>query len=215
MEIASTIVSSLAWPVTILVVGWYIKDQVLGILNALKNQLSMGAKLKYGEIEFHGVVLDLSSQKNGNGYSRIGASKLDAEARHQTYASQKNLMLVHKVKPTGETHVEVGLPVYDVAIYLFSHKGRGALNEVRLVEYYFGDYFGKDLGEYGSKYLVQNGSEGFAVRLTAYGPMLCIAKLIFHDGSTVFSQRYLDFEHFGYKYVPAKISKPSTRIKSK
>ena len=45
-----------------------------------------------------------------------------------------------------------------------------------------------------------NGNDGFAVRLSAYGPTLCVARVRFHDGTEATLTRYLDFEGTGYKY---------------
>jgi hypothetical protein len=66
---------------------------------------------------------------------------------------------------------------------LIPHKNFGRLNDIKEVEYYLGRYFGAHRGEFGTKYVVQNGSDGFAVKLTAYGPSLCEARINFHDGT--------------------------------
>ena len=69
------------------------------------------------------------------------------------------------------------------SVYLIAHKNFGHVNEVRQVEYYFGQHFRLRKSEYGTKYIVENGTDGFAVKTNAYGPMLCEARIIFHDGT--------------------------------
>ena len=57
--------------------------------------------------------------------------------------------------------------MYDIVIYLMPHKSYGRINDVKEVEYYLGQYFGRERGLFGTKNIVQNGSEGFAVWLDA------------------------------------------------
>lgn len=93
-----------------------------------------------------------------------------------------------------------GLPTFDVSVYLVSHKNFGHLNDVREVQYYFGQHFGLKQSEHGTKFIVENGSDGFAVRVNAYGPMLCEARIIFHDNTETTVSRYLDFEGTDYRF---------------
>jgi len=52
------------------------------------------------------------------------------------------------------------------------------------------------------KYVVENGSDGFAVRINAYGPILYEARIIFHGQAEATVSRYLDFEGTGYRFAP-------------
>lgn len=54
------------------------------------------------------------------------------------YNVNKNVLLVHRVRPTGRMHPVSNLPTYDVSVYLVPHKNFGRLNDVNKVEYYFG-----------------------------------------------------------------------------
>lgn len=200
MNNIATIASSVVWPITILVIGWYLRTYIVGVLVALKKQLTYGASLKYKDFEFQGIALNAADTKDGSGFTREPAEAPLLEARNEIYGKQKNIFVVHRVRPTGENHSQNGLPTYDVSIYLVPHKNFGALNDVKRVEYYFGKYFGRSASPNGTKYIVTNGSEGFAVTLNAYGPMLCEARILFHDGSEALTNRYLDFEGTGYKF---------------
>lgn len=92
------------------------------------------------------------------------------------------------------------LPTFDVSVYLLPHKNFGRMNDVRQVEYYFGQHFGLTQSAYGTKFIVENGSDDFAVRVNAYGPMLCEARIVFHDGVETTVSRYLDFEGTSYRF---------------
>jgi hypothetical protein len=205
MEAFLSLIGSLAWPATIVGIGYYFRDHINGALNLLRQQIGRGASIKYKDFELTGVPINSNSDKEGKGYTRESAEDQLLEKRNGIYQAQKNLFLVHQVKPTGEFHAENKLPIYEVLIYLYPHKSYGALNDVKLVEYYFGHYFGKSQSKNGTKYIVSNGSEAFAVKVTAYGPMLCEARIVFHDGTETFANRYLDFEGTGYKFLPSTI----------
>jgi hypothetical protein len=59
---------------------------------------------------------------------------------------------------------------------------------VKTVEYHLGPKFS-------NRTIVQtNGEESFRLEVSAYGPMLCLARVNFEDGSpTVDLERYIDF----------------------
>lgn len=191
--------SGFAWPALILLIGVYFRKEFQSLLLFAKQQLASGAALKWKDFEFKG--LDLASfNKDGSGFRQDPADKQLFDRRHECYATNKNLFLVHRVRSSGQSHPITHLPTYDVAVYLVAHKNFGRLNDVREVQYYFGRHFGLKLGEYGTKYVVQNGSDGFAVKVNAYGPMLCKARISFHDGSETTVSRYLDFEGTSYRF---------------
>jgi hypothetical protein len=215
MESLLTFLGSIAWPATVIAVGYYLRDHINGGLVLLRQQIGRGASLKYKDFELLGVPLDSSSNIEGKGYTREPAEDQLLEKRDGIYKAQKNLFVVHRVKPTGEFHSENKLPIYEVLIYLFPHKSFGAINDVKMVEYYFGHYFGKSKSKNGTKYVVKNGSEAFAVKVTAYGPMLCEAKIIFQDGTETLTNRYLDFEGTGYKFAADTVTSDQKMLSTK
>lgn len=168
-------------------------------------QIQRGAHLKYGNLEIIGKdISDFEVPLNSGGgtYERRVANKKILAARHEFYRTQKNIFLVHRTKPTDEFHLGTGLRYYDLSIYLTPHKIYGALNDVKRVEYYLGEHFGKSKSNYGAEYLVTNSLDGFAIKTRAYGPTLCEAKVFFHDGTEVTMHRYIDFESVGFRYDP-------------
>lgn len=192
--------SSLAWPGLILFAVLYFRDQIRSLFQLARQQLASGAALRWRNFEFKGLDLASFDSRDGTGYRQEAADSLLFDKRHASYRVNKNLFLVHRVRPTGQAHSVTGLPTYDVSVYLISHKNFGHLNDVREVQYYFGQHFGLKQSEYGTKFIVENGSDGFAVRVNAYGPMLCEARIIFHDNSETTVSRYLDFEGTGYQF---------------
>ena len=83
------------------------------------------------------------------------------------------------------------------------------------VHYYFGQHFGLKQNEYGTQFIVKNGTDNFAVRTNAYGPTLCEARIIFHDGTNTNVSRYLDFEGTGYRFNSATNVSDLEKIRSR
>jgi hypothetical protein len=194
--------SGYAWPVAVVGLVVWFRKAILGIFDAVKRHISLGASLKYGDLELRGIRLENFPLISGAEYERIAADKNLLEARDTLYKRQKNVFLVHRSKQTEEIHPGTGLPVYDLSIYLITHKNYGALNDIKRVEYYLGKYFGKSVSEFGTKYIVRNSNNGFGIRTTAYGPTLCEARVVFHDDTETIMNRYLDFEGSGYRFDP-------------
>jgi hypothetical protein len=192
--------SGLAWPALLIFVGYYFRNQIRDIFNLIRQQMVAGGSLKWKEFEFKGADLASFDSKEGRTFLRKPADEPIFDKRHESYAKNKNLFLVHRSRPTGRLHQVTQLPTFDISVYLVPHKNFGRLNDVREVEYYFGQHFGLVEGKFGTKYVVANGSEGFAVRINAYGPTLCEARIVFHDGSEATVSRYLDFEGTGYQF---------------
>ena len=76
---------------------------------------------------------------------------------------------------------------------------KGILNaefsDVEAVEYYFGEHFGRR--EFGDIYHVTSPENGFAMTTSAYGEPLCVARILFKNGETGITSRYIDFEMSG------------------
>lgn len=194
--------SGFAWPALVLAIGFYFRRELKALLILTRQQLASGAGLKWKDFEFKGVDLASFDHRGGSAYKQVPADEELHTARHANYAKNRNLFLVHRVRPTGRAHPVTDLPTFDVSVYLISHKNFGQMNDVRRVEYYFGHHFGLKLGLRGTKYVVENGTDGFAVLVNAYGPMLCEARITFQDGAETTVNRYLDFEGTNYRFNP-------------
>ncbi len=192
--------SGFAWPALILAAGMYFRADIIALIKLFQRQLASGAALKWKDFEFRAIEIDASDTKDGTGYIQKPADEIFFKRRHRSYEANKNLFLVHRVKPTGALHAFNKLPTYYMTVYLVSHKNFGHLNDVKEVHYYFGHHFGLKLGQFGTTYVVSNGTDNFAVRIDGYGPTLCEALIVFHDGTETHVSRYLDFEGTGYRF---------------
>jgi len=107
----------------------------------------------------------------------------DESERAAAYAASDGWMLVHRYRRSPEPE-----QLFDISIYLAPHKKRGERKQVQAVTY--------DVGRLwpGSPFRIEDPGNGFELRLSAYGPFLCLASVEFQDGSTCALQRYVDFE---------------------
>lgn len=116
--------------------------------------------------------------------SAAGWDSLDRR-RVQLYTERQGLFLVHewcRSSAPGQ--------VADVTVYIKQH-GPGPLTSGRIaaVEYTFGPKF-----EHHSV-TRQNAHEGFATTVSMWGPMLCLARVNFIDGSEpLILERYINFD---------------------
>lgn len=172
------------------------RKRLADILSELVNKLRSSSELKIGYIEIKGVSITehgkvLRGQKYV-GFEVLPASADEYRARHDIYARQRNLMLVHTIRPAEPEEWIEGHRVYDTSIFLHYHQGFGRINDVKGVTYYLGDHWGES--RYGTKFMISNGSEQFALTASACGSFLCVAEVEFQDGESVRIQRYIDTE---------------------
>ncbi|MCF2524348.1 pYEATS domain-containing protein [Bradyrhizobium sp. G127] len=210
-----TALSGFAWPGLIFSFGFYFRSEIRSLYLQFQRQLASGAALKWKDFEFRAIQIDPLDLRDGTEYVQEPADKEFLDKRHKSYQANKNLFLVHRVRPSGQVHPFNDLPTYDITVYILSHKNFGHLNDVKEVHYYFGQHFGLRKNEYGTKFIVKNGTNNFAVRTNAYGPTLCEARIIFHDGGETNVSRYLDFEGTGYRFSSATNNSDIEKIRTR
>jgi hypothetical protein len=106
------------------------------------------------------------------------------DMRVRTYQDNEGLFLVHKWRPST-----VPGQVADISIMLTQHRdGPLTRQEVESVEYQLGPMF------FVEPVTKTNASENFRLDVSAYAPMLCLAKVTFKTGrSPLYLTRYIDF----------------------
>jgi hypothetical protein len=104
--------------------------------------------------------------------------------RVQRYAEHYGLFLVHDSRPSQQPH-----QVADIAISLHQHR-TGPLSEgnVESVEYYLGEKF------FECPVIKRNEEDRFRLDISAYGPVLCLARVSFKDKTPPLTlERYINF----------------------
>lgn len=115
--------------------------------------------------------------------SEIEQSEDIETERIRLYEHFKGVFLVHRWLPS----VYPGQKA-DIVIHLVQHN-EGPLTEglIETVDYYLGPKFP------GSPYHKTNTEENFALHISAYAPMLCLAKVNLKNGDAITIYRYCDF----------------------
>ena len=102
------------------------------------------------------------------------------------YENNRGLFLVHSWRPSRTPG-----QVADIVIWLHQHGGYGPLvdGKVVRVEYHLGPYFEDE------EVIKTNKDETFRYEVSAYGPMLCLARAyIDGEDEPIELERYIDFE---------------------
>lgn len=126
---------------------------------------------------------NLKPENQSNSSGNQGQLKGE-EKRISIYQEHDGLFLTH-VWQSSRTEGQVA----DIAIMLFQH-GDGPLNrnEIVSVEYYLGPKFSEH------PFKKSNRNENFKLYVSAYAPMLCLAKVNFkNDRQPLYLERYCDF----------------------
>ncbi|MDP3442313.1 MAG: hypothetical protein Q8T08_05570, partial [Ignavibacteria bacterium] len=106
--------------------------------------------------------------------------------RSNRYKESGGWMLVHRYSASVLQDQE-----YDISIYLVEKSLRNnqqKIKEINFVSYAVGDMWS------GSPFSITSQENGFELKLSAYGPFLCIANVHFKDGSNCTLERFIDFE---------------------
>lgn len=108
------------------------------------------------------------------------------QERTERYQESGGWMLVHRYRSSDAPDQE-----YDISVYLIEKKSKkqeGKQREVEFVSYAVGEMWR------GSPFTVTDPKNGFELKLSAFGPFLCIAEVHFRDGSKCRLERFIDFE---------------------
>jgi hypothetical protein len=144
--------------------------------------------LKTKEQTFIGFTAEniTTTKTLGLALSRASESVDGFERRRvRKYEEQRGLFLIHEWRPS----LQEG-QVADVVIWLHQH-GHGPMKEngVERVEYQLGPKFFK------APVTKENANESFKLEVSAYGPMLCLAKVYLKgEKEPIELERYVDFE---------------------
>ena len=106
--------------------------------------------------------------------------------RAERYQETGGWMLVHRYRASNAPDQE-----YDISVYLVEKESKTEKfkrKAVAFVSYAVGELWR------GSPFTVTDPKNGFELKLSAYGPFLCIAEVHFRDGSTCRLERFIDFE---------------------
>ncbi len=107
------------------------------------------------------------------------------ELRIKSYQENKGIFLIHYWRPSTQKGQKA-----DIRIKLMQHgQGPLSLGQIKYVEYELGrKFFNQPIIKY-------NKNEDFALDVSAYAPMLCIAKIKLKDNNEIILKRYIDFDY--------------------
>jgi len=190
-----TSLSGFAWPIVILIGLYLLRGRLREIISVAIRRFEQAADIEIGSLKLKGATVTQSGEvlkSDNESFEIVRATARDVQTRQDFYEKQRNLMLVHTVKPVEPAEFIEGYRVFSASIFIHPHRNFGRLNDVKQVTYFLGDKWGG--GKYGEKYAVTSANDQFAMTAQMYGSFLCVAEIEFHDGTKIETQRYIDVE---------------------
>jgi hypothetical protein len=102
--------------------------------------------------------------------------------RDKIYSHHRGLFLTHVLSPSSDPG-----QLFDVFIYLIRHKSED-LSDIVQAEFFLGRYWRNTI----FTVVPEDGFVGIST--SAYGTFLCVCRLTFSDGESIYLDRYVDFE---------------------
>jgi hypothetical protein len=175
------------WILVLVIAALVLRRQLREVVATVLARLRAGgaievASLKLGALPY--VAAGGQEQKPVRGIVAVTTDDGTFHASRTSFRTEmRNLFLVHKVAPSSDPE-----QLYDIVLYVVPSMKYGSLAGVAGVEYYFGNYWGKQI------FRSIDRASGFQIATSAYAPFTCTARVSFSDGATVFLHRYVDFE---------------------
>lgn len=139
-------------------------------------------KEKFKDFKSEGVMV--ASGEKAVSIKKNESWEVREQRRIGMYEENHGLFLVHTWRPS-----RVKGQVADIAISLYQHnEGPLSQGKVKSVEYHLGPMFFKE------PVVKTNAKDNFRLDVSAYGPMLCLARVNFSDGTPSLDlERYINF----------------------
>lgn len=194
--------SAALWPLCIIILLIAFRKPIAQLSQMIMTRVRDGGALKLWQFELGQTYISGGSLASTNAIRHIrDADGTRHRQRDQTAQDSRRVYIVHRLQTSNDA-----TQLYDVMIYAVP-TGEGTLSSVRRIEYYFGRSWG---------YLVYTSSDrakGFSITLSAWGPFLCTAKIVFTDSSHFMMYRFIDFEMgaAGGGSAPRDVAKDITR----
>lgn len=172
---------TLTWVVLIVVLVFVFRRRLGQLVDAVRARIEKGSSVKAGPFEL-GDDLQKMDDISTKTTSAPSADVSWEKERDGMYQTNRGLFLAHVLAPSETPGQE-----FDIFIFVVRHKQSG-LADVAHVEFFLGKYWG-------NKVFKETPVDGVVgIRVSAYGPFLCLCKVTFTDGREVTLTRYIDLE---------------------
>ena len=179
----AAVVPALIWPITVLILLLLFRRSIEQLAQMVMTRVRDGGAIKLWQFELGQTYIP------GGGAMSVNAIQAADDADHarrreraQIAVASRRVYIVHRLQTSADPS-----QLYDVVLYAVPAT-EGSLASVRHIEYFFGRAWGHII------YTSEDRAKGFPVTLSAWGPFLCTAKLVFTDGTSYTMYRFIDFE---------------------
>lgn len=172
---------TLAWVILIAGLVFAFRKHLYDLAEAIRKRVERGSALKAGPFELGGDLQKMDDIGAKTNSAPIAETSWEEE-RNAMYQDSRGLFLSHVLSPSDDPEQE-----FDIFVFLVRHKQKG-FADLEYAEFFLGQHWGNKV------FREQAVDDTLGIRVSAYGPFLCVCKLTFHDGHKATITRYVDFE---------------------
>jgi hypothetical protein len=176
--------SPFAWPVLVLIGALYFHSDIRRLTTLLLARIREGSALKIGPVELSNLSVVKAQLATSETYRLTAADDGGKGAREKDkiYKNCRYVFVAYQLYRSREDG-----QLFDILLYLIGHE-RAPLIDVKEVRYYLGTFWNNRV------YTSTSIGDSFGIVVSAYGPTLCYAEIVFKDEYVARQYRYLDFE---------------------
>ena len=190
------LVGHVAWPVTVLGLCLFVRQQLTEILAALARRVADGRSnlsITKSGIEIKAIPAELEGLPEARQHQSATLQPQVTQWQHSRsaeYARTSGYMLTHVYRRSSQPNQE-----FDIFIFLVRHEKGTAeppqreFTEVEKAEFFFGESWGNEV------FVAQNTGGAIGVRTHAWGTFLATCRVTFKDKNVpaTILHRYVDF----------------------
>jgi hypothetical protein len=176
------IVPSILWFLLAAAVFWRHRRSFGELLDIAVWRFKAGAPLKVSVFELGAVQVSPLSKVPLNDAAVRRDDGGDFYRQRQALRDN-SLFLVHRIAPSTENG-----QLYDVLVYLVPGLRHGSLLDVTSVEYYFSNYWNRNI------FTSTDRASAFSISTSAFAPFTCTARVKRANEDDIYLHRYIDFE---------------------
>jgi len=178
------LVPALIWPLALLILVLAFRETIAQLTQLIMNRVRDGGAVKLWQFELGQTYVSSGGvTQNANAiHERDDVDRSRRHERAELAMASRRVYIVHRLQTSRDP-----TQLYDIVLYAIPAK-EGTLASVRHIEYFFGRSWGHRI------FTSDDRAKGFPVTLSAWGPFLCTAKIVFTDDESYTMYRFIDFE---------------------
>lgn len=175
------LLQTLAWLLLITAFAVIFKDALRSVVDAIRKRIERGSTVEAGPFKL-GPDLQKMDDVREKTDSAPAADPSWEKDRDGVYHANRGIFLTHLLTPSDSRDQR-----FDIFIFLVRHKQNG-FPDVKQAEFFLGKYWDNKV------FTETPHDDTIGIRISAYGPFMCLCKVTFTDGQQITLNHYVGFE---------------------